>query len=158
VNTFCAANSRRNVTRPTGDWRSESTSSGGRRNLQLMRRIDELHLQFPYYGARRLAEQLEREGCEVGRLENLAIERPFRLSNTLTADFCVAALQEALERFGAPEIFNTEPGSQFTGEDWLAVLEATGCHNQHRVSTSRPNIAILGSMMTKTASFMHSPG
>lgn len=148
-------------------------------DLQLMRRIDELHLQFPYYGARRLAEQLKREGYEVGRLhvrslmrrmgiaalyrrprtsipargasiypyllENLAIERPgqvwssditylpmahgflylvaildvasrkvlaFRLSNTLTADFCVAALQEALERFGAPEIFNTDQGSQ----------------------------------------------
>ena len=37
----------------------------------------------------------------------------FRLPNTLTADFCVAALQEALERFGVPEIFNTEQGSQF---------------------------------------------
>jgi len=32
----------------------------------------------------------------------------FRLSNTLTTDFCVAALQEALERFGVPEIFNTD--------------------------------------------------
>ena len=31
----------------------------------------------------------------------------FRLSNTPTAGFCVAALQKALERFGAPEIFNT---------------------------------------------------
>jgi putative transposase len=163
-------------------------------DLQLMRRIDELHLQFPYYGARRLAEQLKREGWDIGRLhvrslmrrmgiaalyrrprmsipardasiypyllENLAIERPgqvwssditylpmahgflylvaildvasrkvlaFRLSNTLTADFCVAALQEALERFGAPEIFNTDQGSQFTSEDWLDVLKASGC-------------------------------
>ena len=34
----------------------------------------------------------------------------FRLSNTPTAGFCVAALQEALERFGAPEIFNTDHG------------------------------------------------
>jgi putative transposase len=31
----------------------------------------------------------------------------FRLSNTLTADFCLEALEEALARFGAPEIFNT---------------------------------------------------
>lgn len=51
----------------------------------------------------------------------------FRLSNTLAADFCVAALQEALERFGVPEIFNTDQGSQFTSEDWLDVLKATGC-------------------------------
>jgi putative transposase len=47
----------------------------------------------------------------------------FRL---LTTDFCVAALQEALERFGVPEIFNTDQGSQFTSEDWLTVLKATG--------------------------------
>jgi putative transposase len=163
-------------------------------DLRLMRRIDELHLEFPYYGARRLAQQLKREGWDVGRLhlrslmrrmgiaalyrrprtsipargasiyayllENVAIERPgqvwasditylpmahgflylvaimdvasrkvlaFRLSNTLTADFCVVALQEAMERFGVPEIFNTDQGSQFTSEDWLEVLKATGC-------------------------------
>jgi putative transposase len=163
-------------------------------DLRLMRRIDELHLEFPYYGARRLAQQLKREDWDVGRLhvrslmrrmgiaalyrrprtsiptrgasiypyllENMAIERPgqvwssditylpmahgflylvaildvasrkvlaFRLSNTLTADFCVAALQEALERFGVPEIFNTDQGSQFTCEDWLEALKANGC-------------------------------
>jgi len=163
-------------------------------DLALMRRIDELHLQFPYYGARLLAKQLQREGCDVGRLhvrtlmrrmgiealyrrprtsipargasiypyllENVVIERPgqvwasditylpmahgflylvaildvasrkvlaFRLSNTLTADFCVAALQEALGRFGPPEIFNTDQGSQFTSDDWLDVLKSAGC-------------------------------
>jgi putative transposase len=162
-------------------------------DLALMRRIDELHLQFPYYGARRLAKQLKRESCAVGRLhvrtlmqrmgiealyrrprtslpargasvypyllENFVIERPgqvwasditylpmahgflylvaildvasrkvlaFRLSNTLTADFCVAALEEALGRFGPPEIFNTDQGSQFTSDDWLDVLKAAG--------------------------------
>jgi putative transposase len=163
-------------------------------DLALMRRIDELHLQFPYYGTRRLARQLQREGCDVGRLhvrtlmrrmgigalyrrprtsipargasvypyllENLTIERPgqvwssditylpmahgflylvaildvasrkvlaFRLSNTLTAEFCVAALQEALARFGPPEIFNTDQGSQFTSDEWIDVLKAAGC-------------------------------
>jgi putative transposase len=142
--------------------------------LRLMRRIDELHLQFPYYGAWRIAQQLKRDDWDVGRLhvrslmrrmgvaalyrrprtsipawgasiypyllENVAIERPrqvwssditylpmargflylvaildvasrkvlaFRLSNTLTPEFCVAALQGALDRFGVPEIFNT---------------------------------------------------
>jgi len=162
-------------------------------DLLLMRRIDELHLEAPYYGARKLAAQLRREGHEVGRkhvgtlmwrmgiealyrkprtsipargasiypylLENLAIERPnqvwssdityvpmahgflylmaiidlfsrkvlaWRLSNTLTPDFCVEALEEALAKFGSPEIFNTDQGSQFTCEEWLAPLKARG--------------------------------
>ena len=38
----------------------------------------------------------------------------WRLSNTLDARFCVDALQEALERYGPPEIFNSDQGSQFT--------------------------------------------
>src|SRR5205807_4232708 len=38
----------------------------------------------------------------------------FRLSNTMDVSFCVAALEEALARFGKPEIFNTDQGSQFT--------------------------------------------
>ena len=50
----------------------------------------------------------------------------FRLSNTLTADFCVEALQEALAKFGAPEIFNTDQGSQFTSEEWIKVLDEAG--------------------------------
>ena len=40
----------------------------------------------------------------------------WRLSTTLESDFCVEALQEALGRFGQPEIFNTDQGSQFTAE------------------------------------------
>jgi putative transposase len=162
-------------------------------DLHLMRRIDELHLQAPFFGARKLAAQLRREGHRIGRrhvrtlmrrmgiealyrrprtsipargaqiypylLENVAIERPnqvwasdltylpmahgflylvgildlasrkvlaWRLSNTMSADFCVEALKEALARFGAPEIFNTDQGSQFTSEDWTAPLKAAG--------------------------------
>ncbi len=163
------------------------------RDLKLMRRIDELHLEAPFYGARKIGAQLNREGQEVGRrhvrtlmrrmgiealyrkprtsipargatiypylLENLVIDRPnqvwssdltylpmahgflylmaildvasrkvlaWRLSNTLTTHFCVEALEEAMRKFGRPEIFNTDQGSQFTSEDWIAPLKAAG--------------------------------
>ncbi|MGC1379699.1 MAG: IS3 family transposase [Candidatus Baltobacteraceae bacterium] len=163
------------------------------RNLMLMRRIDELHLELPFFGSRKLADALQREGYKIGRrhvatlmrrmgiealyrkprtsipargatiypylLGNLTIERPgqvwasditylpmahgflylvaildvysrkvlaWRLSNTMTADFCVEALEEALVKFGAPEIFNTDQGSQFTGEDWTGTLKRAG--------------------------------
>ena len=163
------------------------------RDLLLMRRIDALHLEAPYYGARKLAASLRREGHDIGRkhvrtlmrrmgiealyrkprtsiparvaaiypylLENRVIERPneawasdityvpmahgflylmaiidvasrkvlaWRLSNTLTADFCLEALEEALAKFGPPEIFNTDQGSQFTSEEWLTPLKAAG--------------------------------
>jgi putative transposase len=46
----------------------------------------------------------------------------WRLSNTMDAEFCVEALKEALERFGKPEIFNTDQGSQFTSLDFTGVL------------------------------------
>ena len=46
----------------------------------------------------------------------------FKLSNTLTSDFCVEALNEALE-YGMPEIFNTDQGSQFTSEDFIGALK-----------------------------------
>lgn len=158
-------------------------------DLRLMRRIDELHLEYPFLGARKLARMLKREGVAVGRrhvgslmrlmgieaiyrkrrtslpgpghkiypylLGNLAIERPnqvwaaditylpmaqgfaylvaildlysrkvlaFRVSNALATEFCVEALQEALARYGAPEIFNTDQGSQFSDEEFTAPL------------------------------------
>ena len=163
------------------------------RDLLLMRRLDELHLQWPFYGSRKLTRELQKEGHEVGRrhvvtlmrrmgmeaiyrrprtsipareaairpylLSNLSIGRPnqvwasdisylpmahgflylvaildvfsrkvlaFRLSNTLTTDFCVEALEEALAKFGAPEIFNTDQGSQFTSDEWITVLDDAG--------------------------------
>jgi len=46
----------------------------------------------------------------------------WRLSNTMDAGFCVAALEEALARFGKPEIFNTDQGSQFTSQAFTSVL------------------------------------
>jgi len=50
----------------------------------------------------------------------------FKLSNTLDAAFCIEALQEALERYGAPEIFNTDQGSQFTSQGFTGALLSAG--------------------------------
>ena len=49
----------------------------------------------------------------------------WRLSNTLDADLCVEALEEALGK-GRPEVFNTDQGSQFTGEGFTGLLEQHG--------------------------------
>ena len=146
-------------------------------DLALMRLIDEIHLQYPFYGSRRLRNELEDRGHRVNRkrvqrlmrqmdltalyprrrtsqpgkghkiypylLRHLSIERAnqvwasditfcpmakgfmylvaiidwhsrrvlsWRVSNTLDTSFCVEALEEALQRFGTPEIFNTDQG------------------------------------------------
>jgi putative transposase len=50
----------------------------------------------------------------------------WRLSNTLGAEFCVEALEEALNRYGRPEIFNTDQGSQFTSEAFISTLKDHG--------------------------------
>ena len=50
----------------------------------------------------------------------------FRVSNALSSEFCVEALTEALARYGAPEIFNTDQGAQFTDEDFTSILLAQG--------------------------------
>jgi putative transposase len=159
-------------------------------DLALMRRIDELHLEFPFAGARMLRDLLRQQGIEAGRrhittlmrrmgvqaiyrkpntskkhprhpvfpylLRGLSIERAnqvwamdityipmargfvyltavldwhsrrvlaHRVSITMQADFCVEALQEAIARYGAPEIVNTDQGSQFTGEEFIAELK-----------------------------------
>ena len=161
--------------------------------LALMRRIDALFLKYPFYGARRMALHLRREGVRIGRgragrlmrlmgleavyraprtsaprpehrvypylLRGLAIERSnhvwcadityipvqrgflylvaimdwasryvlaWRLSNTLDASFCIEALDEALARHGAPEIFNTDQGSQFTSMAFTARISMDG--------------------------------
>jgi putative transposase len=159
-------------------------------DLALMRRIDELYLQYPFLGSRRLAAMLSENGGRVNRkrvqrlmrqmgiaalgpkpktskpapghkiypylLRSLKIERPnqawaadityipmargflylvavidwasravlsWRLSNTMDTSFCVEALEEALARFGKPEIFNTDQGSQFTSAAFTDVLK-----------------------------------
>lgn len=159
-------------------------------DLAIMRRIDELHLAYPFAGSRMLRDLLCGEGVKVGRLHvatlmkkmsiaaiyrrqntsrpapghriypyllrKLAVTRPnqvwatdityvpmargfvylvaivdwfsrrvlsWRLSITLTTDFCIEALEEALARFGKPDIFNTDQGSQFTSTDFTGVLQ-----------------------------------
>ena len=161
--------------------------------LALMRRIDELHLKYPFYGSRKLSDVLRKEGHAANRkriqrlmrlmgleamvpkpntsephpehvkypylLRGLAISRvnqvwatdityipmkagfvylvaimdwysrrvlSWRLSNTLDTSFCVDALEEAFERFGQPEIFNTDQGSQFTSDDFTTPLRDRG--------------------------------
>jgi putative transposase len=160
-------------------------------DLVLMRRIDELHLNFPFAGARMLRDMLKLDGVAVGRkhvrtlmdrmaiaaiyrkrntsaphpaypiypylLKDLTIDRAnhawatdityspmkrgfvylvaiidwatrrvlaHRVSISMTADFCVDALEEALAKYGTPEIFNTDQGSQFTSDDFTKVLKA----------------------------------
>src|SRR5271170_1006815 len=50
----------------------------------------------------------------------------WRVSNTLGPEFCVEALEEALSRYGRPEIFNTDQGSQFTSDDFTGTLKRHG--------------------------------
>ena len=50
----------------------------------------------------------------------------WRLSNTMHADICVEALNEAIAKHGPPEIMNTDQGSQFTGSAWITTLTEAG--------------------------------
>lgn len=162
-------------------------------DLALMRRIDELHLDYPFAGSRMLKCLLRKEGFEVGRthvrtlmrrmgveaiyrrprtsqphpghrkfpylLRGKIIDRPnqvwalditylpmkrgfvylvtvldwatrrvlaWQLSNTLTADFCVEALETAIARYGAPEIVNTDQGAQFTSAEFVSTVLDSG--------------------------------
>jgi len=159
-------------------------------DLELMRKIDECHLERPFYGSRRLKDWLELLGYAVSRkkvqrlmremgltalypkrnlskrnqahkvypylLKGLVIDRPnqvwaadvtylpmakgflylvaiidwysrkvlaWELSNSMDASFCVDALETALRKYGKPEIFNTDQGSQFTSEAFTSVLK-----------------------------------
>ncbi len=62
----------------------------------------------------------------------------WRVSNTMDAEFCVAALEEAIAIWGVPAIFNTDQGSQFTSEAFVRVLESHGI----RISMDGRNRAI----------------
>jgi putative transposase len=162
-------------------------------DLALMAAMDEIHLAFPFYGIRRMRDELRDRGFHVGRqhvatlmrkmgmeplfpkkklskpapghkiypylLRNLEITQAgqvwtaditylpmargfcylaavmdwasrrvlaWKLSNTLDASFCIEALQEALERFPAPRIMNTDQGAQFTSEGFTSLLLAYG--------------------------------
>ena len=60
------------------------------------------------------------------------------LSKTLAAEFCVEALEEALARYSWPEIFDTDQGSQFTGDDFTRWLERHSDRDQHGRQGSLP--------------------
>ena len=163
-------------------------------DLALMRRIDELHLEHPFMGARMLRDQLHRQGLKAGRrhigtlmqrmgiqalapqpgtskpapghkiypylLRKLAITRSnqvwaldttyipmargfvyltavvdvasrrvlaHRVAITLEAIHAKEVIEQALAKYGAPEIVNTDQGSQFTAEEFTAVVLAAGC-------------------------------
>jgi putative transposase len=50
----------------------------------------------------------------------------WQVSNMMDADFCVDALEEAISRYGAPDIFNTDQGGEFTSDAFTGVLKAAG--------------------------------
>ena len=77
-------------------------------NLRLMRWVIPLQRGFLY-----LVAVMDRASRKV---------LSWRLSNTLDASFCVEALEEAIARYGTPEIFNSDQGSQFTSFEFLEVL------------------------------------
>ena len=179
-----------NVAR-SGVYRPQPETSAD--DLALMRRIDELHLEKPFYGSRRMTFDLNEEGRGVNRkrvqrlmrlmgleglvprpgtskaapgnkvypylLRGVSITEPnhvwasdityipmasgflylvaiidwasravlaWRLSNTMDSAFCVEALEEALQRYGKPRIFNTDQGAQFTSAAFTGKLEAAG--------------------------------
>ena len=71
---------------------------------------------------------LARGFCYLTAIMDWASRRvlAWRLSNTLDASFCIEALEEALRRYDAPEVFNTDQGSQFTCEGFTSVLADHG--------------------------------
>jgi putative transposase len=162
-------------------------------DLAIMRRIDELHLEYPFAGSRMLRDLLDGEGVEIGRqhvitmmrrmgieaiyrrpntskaapgnkiypylLRGLVVDRPdqvwamdityipmargfvylavvldwfsrrvlaWRVSIDMSVDFCLEAVEEAIVRYGKPDIFNTDQGSQFTSAAFTGVLADNG--------------------------------
>src|SRR5215207_6627182 len=110
-------------------------------DLALMRRMDQLHLDFPFAGSRMLRELPITRPDQVWAMDitYVPMARGFvylaavidwfsrrvlawRLSITMEAAFCIEALEEALARYGRPVIFNTDQGSQFTSEVFTGVL------------------------------------
>lgn len=163
--------------------------------VDLMHAIDRIYTDHPFFGHRRICDELIEQGHQIGRdrtlhymqemgieafypkrkkntsiankehkvypylLRNLKITRSnqvwaidityipidgkfcyfvgiidwysrailtYRISNSLDTSFCLAAIQEALERYGKPDIFNSDQGCQFTSEQFTKVLLENG--------------------------------
>ncbi|NAZ94570.1 IS3 family transposase [Vibrio toranzoniae] len=157
--------------------------------LELRRMIDEIHLQYPFMGSRRIRNELIKKGHQVNRkrivrimrdmgigaiypkpkttiankahkvypylLRDIEVTYPnqawaidityipmakgflylvaiidwfsrkvlsWRLSNTMDTSFCLEALEEALQHYGPPDIFNSDQGSQFTSTEFTQAL------------------------------------
>jgi putative transposase len=99
------------ITRPNQVWCADITYIRMERGFLYLVAIMDRH-------SRRVFDGLTRPHRGHGPIS------PWRLSNTLEADFCVAALKEALAEYGPPEIFNTDQGAQFTSGDWTCELKA----------------------------------
>ena len=84
----------------------------GADDLALMRRIDELHLKWPFYGSRRMVFELNQAGHGINRKR---VQRLMRMMGI-----------EALARHGTPKTFNTDQGTQFTSSAFTGRLEAAG--------------------------------
>jgi putative transposase len=162
-------------------------------DLAIMRRLDELHLEYPFAGSRMLRDLLRGEGVGIGRqrvatmmkrmriaavyrrpttskpapghkiypylLRGLPVERPnqvwamdityvpmargfvylaavvdwfarrilaWRVSIGMEVGFCLDAVEEALAKYGRPDIFNTDQGSQFTSLGFTSLLRDNG--------------------------------
>jgi putative transposase len=50
----------------------------------------------------------------------------WKISNSMEANFCIETLQEAIDKYGKPEIFNSDQGSQFTSDEFTNVLQNNG--------------------------------
>jgi putative transposase len=163
------------------------------KDRELLRQIDEIHMAYPFYGSRKIRDELWSKGYELGRdkvrglMRRMGIEALYvkprlslahpahvkypyllrgleitqanhvwtadityipmakgfcylvaimdwasrmvlswRLSNTLDSSFCVDALEEAIAKYGCPEIFNTDQGSQFTSAEFTDTLRSRG--------------------------------
>jgi putative transposase len=66
--------------------------------------------------------------CYLVAIMDLASRKvlSWRVSNTLDTSFCIEALEEAIQAYGTPEIFNTDQGSQFTSDDFTGILKRHG--------------------------------
>lgn len=159
-------------------------------DLELMRQIDRLHLEYPFAGSRMLRDLLKQDRQEVGRkhvatlmkrmgiealyrkprttqpgaghkvypylLRSVSIDRPnqawamdityipmargfvylaavvdwftrkvlsWKVSITMDAHFCLEAVEDAVQRYGTPEIMNTDQGSQFTSQAFIGLMK-----------------------------------
>ena len=174
------------ISRGTAHYKARPVSE---KDLLLMRKLDELHLNYPFAGSRMLRDLLRQQGVDAGRLHigtpmkkigieaihrkrnmskpapghriypcllrDVAVTRPnqawamdigyipmargfvylaavvdwfsrkilaWKLSIAMDVSFCLEAVEEALSKHGKPEIFNTDQGSQFTGEAFTEQL------------------------------------